>query len=72
MKPYDDKTPCVKCGATDATTTFQDWTPVCGVQVIPLMRRDCRRCSYVWYELPLDAPPLEEYFDNKVRDKGAA
>lgn len=67
MKPYNESSPCIKCGATDAKTEYQDHSPATSTPMLPLMRRECRRCSYVWFELPLDAPSLTEYFDSKVR-----
>ena len=67
MKPYNDKTPCLKCGATGAATEYEDLSNVCGVPVFPKMRRTCKRCSYVWFELPLDAQDVGAYFDNKAK-----
>lgn len=67
MQSFNEANPCKKCGATDAKTEYQDHSPATGTPMLPLMRRDCRRCSYIWFELPLDAPDLEAYFDKKGR-----
>jgi hypothetical protein len=70
---YDPATPCIKCGATNAKTELQDSLKFLseGAKSFPLLRRDCQRCTYTWYELPLDAPDIgEEYM--KRQQEGAA
>ncbi len=64
MNRYAVNRACAKCGATNAKTELQDALHFYseGKQSRPLMRRDCPRCGYGWYELPLDAPDIgEEY-----------
>lgn len=66
---------CPKCGKGDAVT---DWcapgivmedNAALEVRAFSgegrdLLRRECRNCSYAWYELPLDAPELEKTTDD--------
>ena len=67
MKPFNEKTPCIKCGATGATAAYEDLSNACERPVFPKMRRTCKRCGYNWYELPLDAQDVGAYFDKKAR-----
>lgn len=55
LQPYDRSRLCVKCGASGASTEFwpsgeSDKTPK-----PDRMRRVCRECKHIWFELPLDA-----------------
>lgn len=66
---------CPKCGKKEAVT---DWcapgivmeeNAALEVRAFSsegrdLLRRECRCCSYAWYELPLDAPELENATDD--------
>lgn len=66
---------CRKCGTKDANT---DWVPPGVINEMDaseevrafatgtrdLIRRECRNCCYPWYELPLDAPELENQTDD--------
>ena len=56
MKPFDQMTPCAKCGADGATAEWRD-AHNCGSYVCReperIIRR-CQRCGYKWCEAPLD------------------
>lgn len=48
MKPYNERSPCEKCGSHFVTTRFERG-PVGDV-----IRRKCVRCGYGWAEAPID------------------
>ncbi|MCK9361893.1 hypothetical protein M0Q28_06785 [Patescibacteria group bacterium] len=69
MNRYAVNRACKKCGATNAKTEFQDATQaLLGREgKYPLMKRDCKRCGYSWYEWPLDAKDPGDDSEEKGR-----
>lgn len=69
MDRYATNRPCKKCGAANAKTEYQDAEKALTGREgkFPLMRRECKRCGYAWYELPLDAPDLGDVTGKKGR-----
>ncbi|MCK9361660.1 hypothetical protein M0Q28_05585 [Patescibacteria group bacterium] len=69
MNRYAVNRACKKCGATNAKTEFQDaMRALLGREgKYPLMKRDCKRCGYTWYEWPLDAKDPGDVPEEKVR-----
>lgn len=74
MIPYDEATPCKKCGATGATTELTDDLSFLsgGRRTFPLLKRTCQRCGYAWRELPLDAKgPASDFEEKAPEEEGA-
>lgn len=76
LKKYDPNCVCVKCGNTSVRSLFQSQGRVGlfsgklkqipdeyldgSCCLIDLILRSCERCSYVWYESPIDSLSIDD------------
>ncbi len=73
LKRYERSSQCPKCGSQDASTQFGDYTEsVKPLVKYEVMKRICRVCEHVRYELPLDATEAESQIARTLRGSVAA
>ena len=59
LKRYERSSQCLKCGATGASVEFYAAEKTQTTFKPERIRRICRECKFIWFELPLDSPSAE-------------
>lgn len=47
LKPFDEKSPCSKCGCLRSASVRYD---LFGLEGEERLERECQRCGHTWYE----------------------